>query len=148
MGRMTTQKMMDISLAECRANDGRGEYHHIREQVKVFEAAVWFPKLQAAVNATDSRGLGGVVRGVKVMTWCCAGRCLIQFERDSHRITLITADDEKPWQRDMAHVAPLMGPMGIQSIDAEAVEAMRMIYEATRWADELELRPDDNITIG
>lgn len=125
----------------------------LHEKVKVFEATIWFPRLQAIVNSTNSRGMSGSVvppgsRAIKVMTWCCAGRCLIQLERGDTSITLITADDEAPWQRDNVHVAPGMGPMGIQSIDAEHLDALVLLYECTRYGSLIELYPDDNVTIG
>jgi hypothetical protein len=149
--RLTTNDLMSVALVEHRLRDlvqsvlSVAELH---DKVKVFEAVVWFPRLQAVVNGTRHRGMQGTCRDIKVMTWCCAGRCLIQLERNSHRITLITADDEKPWNRDNCHVAPGMGPMGIQSIDAEWLEAMRMLYEATRYGDQIVLKPDDEVSIG
>ena len=117
-------------------------------KIKVFEAVVWFPKLQAIVDSTNIRGMSGTCRNIKIMTWCCAGRCLIQLEREGHSITLITADDEKPWNREMAHVAPNMGPMGLQNIDADFLEALKMLYEVTRYMDEITLEPSESVTIG
>ncbi len=152
--RLTNKVMMDASLLEyklCKASktvDVLLQLRDLHEKIKVFEAVVWFPRLQAMVNGTSVRGMSGSVRNVKVMTWCCAGRCLIQLERCGHRLTLITADDEAPWRRDMAHVAPGMGPMGIQGIDAEWLEAMTMLYEVTRWGGEITLTDDDNVNIG
>lgn len=120
----------------------------LHEKIKVFEAVVWFPRLQAQIEATNSRGMTADLRGIKLMTWCCAGRCLIQMERDGHRVTLITADDEKPWVREMAHRWPSMGPMGLQSIDADYEAAMVMLYEVTRYGGEIVLSPSDEVTIG
>ncbi len=119
----------------------------LHEKIKVFEAVVWFPYLQELVNSTNSRGMSGYCRDIKIMTWCCAGRCLIQLERNGHRITLITADDEEPWNRELAHVAPGMGPMGLQSIDAEFLEALIMLYETTRYGKDITLAFDDNVGI-
>ncbi len=124
------------------------ENFELREKIKVFEAIVWFPYLQEQINSTNSRGMSGSCRNIKIMTWCCTGRCLIQLERNSHRVTLITADDEEPWNRDNAHVAPNIGPMGLQSIDAEYLEALIMLYEVTRYWKEIKLSPDDKVTIG
>ncbi len=152
--RLTTKVMMDALLLEyklCKASrtvDVLLKLRDLHEKIKVFEAIVWFQRLQAIVNGTSARGMSGGCRNVRVMTWCCAGRCLIQLERGGHRITLITADDEVPWRRDMAHVAPGMGPMGIQGIDAEWLEAMTMLYEVTRWGEEITLADDDNVSIG
>jgi hypothetical protein len=146
--------MMDVMLAFTRLTytdemlNAVEQHHEISSRVKLFEAVVWFPRLQGMVNGTDSRGMSGTVRDIKVMTWCCAGRCLIQLERGGNSLTLITADDEKPWQRDNAHVAPFMGPMGIQVIDADYVEAMKLLYESARYGGELALKPDENVTIG
>jgi hypothetical protein len=120
----------------------------LNQKVKVFEAAVWFPHLQKQVNGTDQRGMSGKCRDVKVMTWCCAGRCLIQLERPGTSITLITADDEGPWRREMAHVAPSMGPMGIQNVDAEYLDVLRLLYEVTRYGSGITLSPDPDVTIG
>jgi hypothetical protein len=120
----------------------------LHERIKVFEAVIWFPHLRAQVNGSDSRGMSGTCRGFKVMTWCCAGRCLIQIERTGARVTLITADDEKPWRRDTAHMVPPMGPMGLQSIDAEFLDALAMLYEVTRYGGEIVLTPDPDVTIG
>jgi hypothetical protein len=149
--RLSTRAMINANLASCRNPDSvaseHEQYRDLHEKVKVFEAVVWFPRLQTQVNGTDSRGMGGEVRGIKIMTWCCAGRCLIQLEREGHTLTLITADDEKPWMRKTAHVAPNMGPMGIQHVDADYVEALKLLYEATRYGVEITLVPDNKVTI-
>lgn len=152
--RLTTQAMMDGALQEHRLRDLIPrvdvllELRDLHEKVKVFEATVWFPRLQAVINKTHHRGMSGNCRGITLMTWCCAGRCLIQLERGNHRLTLITADDEQPWQRDTAHVAPGMGPMGIQSIEADALEALKMLYEVTRYASEITLTDVVIVSIG
>jgi len=121
--------------------------HELQSRVKLFEAVVWFPHLQAVVNACDSRGMSGELRGMKVLTWCCAGRCLIQFEEGGATLTLITADDEGPWKRETAHVAPFMGPMGIQHVDGEYVDILKMIYKATRYGGEISLSPNSSVGI-
>ncbi len=162
--RLTSKSMMDATLHEHKLRlasetvDVLLQVAELGEKVKVFEAVIWFPRLQSMVNGNHARGMSGSISGIdvmtksvtttKIMTWCCAGRCLIQLERDGHRITLITADDEKPWNRDMAHVAPGMGPMGIQSIDADFIEALKILYEATRYGGEIVLTDDDKVTIG
>jgi hypothetical protein len=154
MKRLDTARLTEASLFVSRLrrrNDLFEDNENIAEifsKVKVFEAVVWFPRLQAQVNGTRARGMSTTFRGIKLMTWCCAGRCLIQMERDGHRLTLITGDDEPPWRRDMARVAPDMGPMGVQDIDADPVEAMKMLYECTRYSAELNLTPDDKVTLG
>ncbi len=151
--RLTIQDILDATLKFsnltyksdwARVVEQNFELH---EKIKVFEAVVWFPYLQELVNSTNGRGMSGYCRDIKIMTWCCGGRCLIQLERNEHRITLITADDEEPWNRDNAHVAPGMGPMGLQSIDAEFLEALIMLYEVTRYGKEITLVTDDNVGI-
>lgn len=152
--RLTMRFFVDAELASAQLEDHSDllvrlrENRELREKIKVFEAVVWFPMLQKQVNGTNARGMEGTCRGIKVMTWCCAGRCLLQLERNGHQITLITADDEAPWNRDNAHVAPGMGPMGLQGIDAEFLEALVMLYEVTRYGAEITLVPNDNVTIG
>lgn len=152
--RLMTEDMMQAAIAEynlrlrSKTIDVLLQVAELNEKIKVFESVVWFPRLQAMVNGTSARGMRGKCRGIDVLTWCCAGRCLVQFDRQGHRLTLITADDEKPWSRDMAHVAPGMGPMGIQSIDADHLEALKMLYEATRWGGEITLEDDENVSIG
>jgi hypothetical protein len=139
--RLTTDEMNECAMTVCRLADTIQLYEQtqeLRERVKVFEAAVWFPRLQAVVNGTDARGMSGACRDVKVMTWCCAGRCLIQ----------LTRGDEKPWSRDNAHVACHMGPMGVQHVDAEYVDALKLIHTATRYGAEMTLTRDDAVTIG
>ncbi len=149
--RLTTKLMMDATLAWCRIEETLGVHEQVAElhvKVKLFEALVWFPRLRAMVNGTKCRGMSGAFRGINVRTWCCAGRCLIQFDRANASITLITADDEKPWFREMATVAPDMGPMGIQGIDAEHIHALVMLYEAVRYGGEIVLNDDEDVTIG
>lgn len=149
--RLTTKRMMEAQLSVMRIADVLETHQQVADlnvKVRVFEAVVWFPRLQAQVNGTDERGMSALFHGIKVMTWCCAGRCLIQLERDGAVVTLITADDEAPWQREMSHVAPNMGPMGIQHIDAEFLDALKLLYEATRYGDEINLTPDANVSIG
>lgn len=152
--RLTTQMLMDASLQTIRREQYDVISRHamfnaeINERAKLFEALVWFPRLQAIVNGTDSRGMKGTCRTIVVMTWCCAGRCLIQLERNGHRITLITADTEKPWARADYHQWPNMGPMGWQSVDGGFSEIMMILYEATRYGDEIKLEPSDSVSIG
>lgn len=149
--RLKTEMMSDCYTWSSMASESieqMGMFAEIRAWSKVFEAVVWFPRLQALVNSTDSRGLLGTCRDISVMTWCCAGRCLIQLERDGARLTLITADDEKPWSRTDSHVAPFMGPMGIQGIDAEYTDALKLIHEVVRYGDQITLAPNDNVGIG
>lgn len=143
MIRLTTEMLMTL-----RPREPEESFKSIYIKVKLFEALVWFPVLQGIVSKSDSRGMRGSCRGVEIMTWRCAGRCLIQLECGEHRVTLITADDEKPWQRDYACVAPNMGPMGIQSIDADAIEAETMLYKVIRWVGDLALLPSESVTIG
>lgn len=150
MAKLTTERMIQTSLQAARLAETvevSQQIASITEKVKVFEAVVWFPKLQKIVNDTTERGMSGTCRGIKVLTWCCAGRCLIQLERGDARLTLITADDESSWSRENASVAPNMGPMGIQGIDAEPIDALTMLYEVTRYADTLGLKPDRDVSI-
>lgn len=152
--RLTTQLLMGVTLKASRLEEADPLFRfsmyasQIDSRMKLFEAMVWFPRLQAIVNGTDSRGMSGTCRTIAVSTWCCAGRCLVQLERGGHRITLITADDEKPWTRAEWHQWPNMGPMGWQSIDGEFAEIMKILYEATRYGDEIAIVPNDSITIG
>lgn len=152
--RLTTQQMIDDSLFKSKVEEQSPvvkRLHEVKElycKVKVFEAVVWFPMLQNLVNSSSSRGMKGTCHDIKIMTWCCAGRCLIQLERNGNSITLITADDEKPWYRDMASIAPNMGPMGIQSLDTEHWEAMKMLYEVTRYWGDIVLVDDGEVIFG
>lgn len=149
--RLETDRLMQAQLAMSRLTrqvELAEAGNEISSRVKLFEAVTWFPYLQQQVNASKCRGMRGKCRDVTVLTWCCAGRCLIQLEKGRDRLTLVTADDEKPWQRDMAHVAPFMGPMGWQGVDADHVEALKMIYTCTRYGDEIKLADDEKVSIG
>ena len=153
MKRLTTKILMDTTLKASRREQTdelfelRQAFAEIETKVKVFEAVVWFPRLQNKISKSKSRGMSAIFRGIKLMTWCCAGRCLLSFSKGTHEITLITGDDEERWYRDVSHVAPNMGPMGIQTIDADWLEAMQILYLATRYKDEINLVDSTSITI-
>jgi hypothetical protein len=74
--RLTTRDLTESALAaygrspqvDRAAVDLALQAAELHGRIKVFEAAVWFPRLQAQVDATDSRGMSGSARGVKVMT--------------------------------------------------------------------------------
>lgn len=53
-----------------------------------------------------------------VRTWCTAGRCLIEIESTTARITLITAEDEDALR------------MGVQGIDATEYDAIDLLNRA------------------
>lgn len=154
MERLNSRDMMDGMLKVTRAIGGMGDagvYYEasndLSVRAKMFEALVWYPTLQKMVNSCFSRGMSGELRGMKVMTWCCAGRCLIQFEEGDATLVLITADDEAPWRRENCHVAPFMGPMGVQHVDGEYHDLLKMLYKAMRYGNELDLKPDNDVSI-
>lgn len=154
MDRLNNRDMIDAAIKVSRAVGSMGSdgaYYEasndLHARAKMFEALVWYPTLQKMVNDCSSRGMSGELRGMKVMTWCCAGRCLIQFEEGDATLTLITADDEAPWGREDAHVAPFMGPMGVQHVDGEYYALLKMLYKAMRYGNELDLKPNNDVSI-
>lgn len=93
-----------------------------------FEPRVWFGGLQAAVRATNVRALNGTFvaatgEAIEVTTYCCAGRCVIQIETPTDRVTVVTAEDESEPR------------MGVQGIDATEETALRLLAATTSaWA--------------
>lgn len=140
-GRLTSQLTMVASLKAYRSQNGEScnpgwldvnaAYERVRARVKAsdgFERAVWFGGLQTAVRATDLRALSADIATpsgtLTLMTYCCAGRCLVQMERGDDRVTLIAAEDESEPR------------MGIQGIDATEASALALLTEAQRaWCE-------------
>lgn len=150
MDRLNSKSMTDAMLAISRMGSVGAiaeASNDLHARTKMFEALVWFPHLQKIVNGCQSRGMKGELRGMKVLTWCGAGRCLIQFEEGDATLTLITADDEEPWQLESCHVAPFMGPMGIQHVDGEFCDLLKMLYKAIRYGCDISLKADDSVGI-
>jgi hypothetical protein len=117
--------------------------------VKVFEGYPWYlGGIQEKVEKCDHRGLSGKGIGWSILIYCLAGRCLITLkdEKTQETLTLITADDEKPFSRQKwmipGHLKG-MGPMGIQGYDCTEETAKRLLTLAITSFPELET--DDEV---
>lgn len=117
----------------------------ITEVVKtVYEPRLWFgsqsPRqgsLQAFVRAESARGHSGEFKGLKVLSYCIAGRAMQTLSMGKHSITLICAEDEDE---------PRMGIQGIESIEEEA---LHMLVRATEmWeCGALKLQRDAEVSV-
>ena len=91
------------------------------------EPLVWFGGLAAIVRPAKLRGLKGAaetaVGRVEMMTYSSAGRCLIQLDTPTDRVTCITAEDEDE---------PRMGVQGIDATADVAVSLLCAVSEAWR----------------
>lgn len=90
------------------------------------EPVVWFGGLQAIVQRATLRGLKGsaetAVGRVELTTYSSAGRCLVQIETPTDRVTAITAEDEAG------------RVMGVQGVDAAEDAAVAMLCSvAAAW---------------
>lgn len=106
-------------------------FNRIHARVKDFERDVWFNGgLQQTVVDESHRGLSGAGDWYEVRVWSAAGRTLITLEETATQefVTLITADDEKPYaRREHGHD---MGPMGIHGHCCTEDTAMRLLDAA------------------
>lgn len=102
-----------------------------------FERAVWFGGMQKMVRASKKSGMSAppvetTFVTLALVTFCSAGRCMIQLDSPTSRVTLITAEDE-----DEAR-------MGVQGIDATEAEALSMLDAAVHfWREGAILLADD-----
>lgn len=147
--KLTTEIIIKQAIDECR-DPMRELTAQLHRKTKLFEACVWYPHLKSQVNRSSKQGMSGTLPcGIRVRTYCLAGRCLITMTRDKHQLTLITADDEEPWQRDMASTSPDMGPMGIQSVQTpDGWGLLTMLYEAIRYGAGIDLQDDSHVCVG
>lgn len=87
------------------------------------EPLVWFGGLASIVRPAKMRGLKGAaetaVGRVEMLTYSSAGRCLIQLDTPTDRVTCITAEDEDEPR------------MGVQGVDATADAAVSLLCAAT-----------------
>jgi hypothetical protein len=98
--------------------------HALAKSPTGFEQTVWFGGLQKAVLDTNDRSLGAKFTAkdgttIEMLTYCCAGRCVIQLDAPDARLTLITAEDETEPR------------MGVQGIDATVDQAQGLLIAAT-----------------
>ena len=104
--------------------------------VKTFERERWFNGgLQQFVLDQSHSALGGSDDMVEVRLLTLAGRCMITIEDKGTRqsITVITADNEKPYAR-REYGSEDMGPMGIQGFDCtEAVGLALLEHVTSHW---------------
>jgi hypothetical protein len=98
-----------------------------------FERDIWFENcesgeagLQQIVN--DCRtGQKAEGNGYTLLIMCCAGRGMLTFSNEAGEdVTLITADDEEPFQRRPVG-SEKWGPMGIQSMNGDHENLFQMI---------------------
>lgn len=103
--------------------------HALTKSPTGFEQTVWFGGLQKAVLATNDRSLGAKFTAkdgttIEMLTYCLAGRCVIQLDAPDARLTLITAEDETEPR------------MGVQGIDATVDQAQGLLIAATEaWSE-------------
>lgn len=105
---LTSSLMLDATLA-CHKYEGK--YFHkepteeqlfvndciqkINTQIKNFEEEVWFGSdMQHEVLAPSCRGLSATHGDLKVLTYVCAGRCMItMYHKDDEYVSLLTEDN-------------------------------------------------------
>lgn len=91
-----------------------------------FECHVWFNGLQRAVRDSGCTDMSSgkvltPIGDLTLVTFCSAGRCVLQIDSDVARLTLITAEDE-----DEAR----MGVRGIDATEEQALELLATIVAA------------------
>jgi hypothetical protein len=134
-------------LSAAEAAPVRQAFEEIYDAVEEFERAAWYGGLQQVVRDCPQRGMRGKARALTFRTFVCAGRCMLTLEAESGaNVTLITADDEAPYQRRSAG-SPKMGPMGLQSVHASRDQAVAMIRESGRYWREFCLKADEHVAI-
>lgn len=123
----------------------------IESAVDEFERHAWYRGLQKRVRDTRERGLRGEASGVTLLCWSCAGRCLLTIGAEDRSVTLITTDSEAPYARRPDGYEPAtgdkMGPMGVQSVDATADEAVSLIWQVMENWERMGIRPDVEVTV-
>lgn len=105
----------------------------------VYEPRCWFGGLQKFVRPEPVKGHSAEVEGLKMLSYCMAGRAVQTLSIGDDSITLITAEDE---DEDEAR-------MGIQGIDATEERAIEMLTRATAlWeSGVLKLKRDGEVSI-
>lgn len=102
----------------------------ITTKVKDFERDVWFKGgLQEHVQKQTDRGLKAETTEFEALLFSSAGRVLITLTdtESKESITLITAEDEKPYARRELTGSEDMGPMGIQGLDCTEDAALYLL---------------------
>jgi hypothetical protein len=77
------------------------EYYHmlLRElgpTVKDFEREVYTRGLARAIGAEPTRGMGGELAGVTILTFVMAGRVLVTLTRAGEQVSVMAAEGEDP----------------------------------------------------
>lgn len=102
-------------------------------KVKEFERDVWFNGgLQQRVQKETVRGLKASGEDFEALLYSTAGRVLIALTDTESKqfITVITAEDEKPYERKELSGSEDMGPMGIQELNCTEGTALRLLETA------------------
>lgn len=126
-------RWLDVSEASRRVHD------YMKE---VFEPLVWFGGVQKTVQRAKMAGLKAEADSplgkITLLTFSSAGRCLVQLDTKTTRVTVI-ADEDSPEPRS-----------GIQGIDATEDDAKALLKTATEiWvAGGFELVEDKKVGLG
>ena len=124
-------------------------YAAVDTAVNAFETLVWYPYLQKLIQDCPNRGMSVQIGPTKMLTYSMAGRCMLTLSNEKGSwISLVTADDEKPYNRVEVIKREKMGPMGYNGPCATANEIMKMISDVIGARENLELKPDDGVGIG
>lgn len=64
--------------------------------VKDFEREVYTRGLSRVIDAEPTRGMGGELAGVTILTFVMAGRVLVTLTRDGEQVSVMAAEGEDP----------------------------------------------------
>lgn len=113
---ITSRLLTDsIFLKDSELSDDIG---FIQEKVKRFQADVWFCGMQKTVNDSTFSGMSFKCNNLTVLSFCCAGRCMITIEDKESSVTLITDPTTS------------RGCMGLQGINATREQALNLLQAA------------------
>ena len=96
-----------------------------------------YREMMLRIKVETHRGNKGKFGGTTLMTWCCAGRCMIQFERPSGHLTYV-ADDSDMWGYRAGPNTP----------SADYRQCVTMIDDVVEHWDLKKLRPDTKVGMG
>lgn len=122
------------------------EYYHmlLRElgpPVKDFERRVYTRGLSRVIDAERTRGMGGELAGVIILTYVMAGRVMVTLARDGEQVTVMAAEGEDP---------PRMGLHTTTDVEAarDMLGAVMAAWPEDEAAQDAILRANSAIGIG
>lgn len=114
-------------------------YEKFKGWIKNFETEVWIGGMRKTMMASNKSGMSCEAEGIKLLTFCTAGRCMIDIHIGDEHISFVTVDNDA-----QNHCMGLQGIYGKEESITSALNKVMILWREGK----LNLKDDVEVSIG